>query len=295
MRFFAYTALAALLLGFGVWRVAVSILCHDRYLGGNQSLRQIRKGYRSKQELWDLPLFQKAVGTLSRLVYLDELTRNDLERRLHRAGMTLTPEEYSARKYCYFVLCGLGTAFCALLKFWLGLALCVLLLIYSLMRHREALTKRIKARDEAIQLEMPRFVRTVCRSLKSSRDIYAALSSYYTVAGPALKEEIYILLTQMRNGNVAVALQEFQRRIGTDAAFRFSSTLQELDRGVDQTSALEYLANDMAQSARLAIQKKLSTRPGQMRMTYLPAVGVCIIMIIYVLIVFVMDQLNNLY
>ena len=32
-----------------------------------------------------------------------------------------------------------------------------------------------------------------------------------------------------------------------------------------------------------------------MRATYLPAVGVCVVMIIYVLIVFVMNQLNNLY
>ena len=32
-----------------------------------------------------------------------------------------------------------------------------------------------------------------------------------------------------------------------------------------------------------------------MRATYLPAVGVCVAMIIYVLIVFVMNQLNNLY
>ena len=39
----------------------------------------------------------------------------------------------------------------------------------------------------------------------------------------------------------------------------------------------------------------LSKRPGQMRATYLPAVLVCVIMIIYVLIVFIMHQLNDLY
>ena len=99
----------------------------------------------------------------------------------------------------------------------------------------------------------------------------------------------------MRTGGVAVALQQFQKRLGTDSAFRLCSTLQEIDRGIDQTGTLEYLADDMARQSKLNIQKTLSTRPGKMRLTYLPAVGVCVVMIIYVLIVFVMNQLNNLY
>ena len=42
------------------------------------------------------------------------------------------------------------------------------------------------------------------------------------------------------------------------------------------------------------IQKVLAMRPAKMRRTYLPAVGVCVVLIIYVLIVFVTNQLNNL-
>ena len=45
-----------------------------------------------------------------------------------------------------------------------------------------------------------------------------------------------------------------------DAAFRLAVPCR-IDRGIDQTGTLEYLADDMARQARLNIQKTLSTRP----------------------------------
>ena len=209
--------------------------------------------------------------------------------------MDLTPEQFTARKYVVTAGAGVAALLCVLFQFWFGIIFCVLIGVYGIMRQRESLTSRIKARDEAISMEMPRFVRTICRTLHNNRDIYSALASYKKVAGPILSEELDILLAHMRTGGVAIALQQFQKRLGTDSAFRLCSTLQEIDRGIDQTGTLEYLADDMARQAKLNIQKALSTRPGKMRATYLPAVGVCVAMIIYVLIVFVMNQLNNLY
>lgn len=290
-----YIVLIAVLLAYGLWRVSAAFLYRDRYTTGRRNLREISKWYREKKELWDNPLFSRASTLLERIVFLDDTTRESLSRQLIRAEMHITAEQYTARKYVIFAVAAIGIVLCAVVQFWLGVILCALLAAYGVMRQREVLTERIKARDEAIALEMPRFVRTICRTLRHNRDIYAALVSYHKVAGPVLGEEIYILLTKMRTGNVAVALQQFQKRIGTESAFRLCSTLQEIDRGIDQTGTLEYLADDMAHQAKLNIQKTLSTRPGKMRATYLPAVGVCVVMIIYVLIVFVMNQLSNLY
>lgn len=291
----AIMLLATVLFAYGSWRVSAAILYHDRFSTGKKSLQQIGKWYKDKFEFWDAPLFRKAADRMCRIVYLDDAAKESLNRQLHRAGMSLTPEQFTARKYVIYAATGLLMLFCVLLKFWLGVILCALLGVYGVMRQRESLTSRIKARDEAIAMEMPRFVRTICRTLHNNRDIYSALYSYKKVAGPILGEELEILLSHMRSGCVAAALQQFQKRLGTDSAFRLCSTLQEIDRGIDQTATLEYLADDMARQSKLNIQKALSTRPGKMRMTYLPAVGVCVIMIIYVLIVFVMNQLNNLY
>ena len=163
------------------------------------------------------------------------------------------------------------------------------------MKQKEDLTEKLKAKDAAISQEMPRFVRTICRSLRTNRDILTAFQSDRKVAGPALCAELDILIASLRSGSVLQALQQFQRRIGNEDAFRLCSTLIEIDRGVDQTATLDYLADDMARAARLAMQKELSTRPAAMRRTYLPAVAVCVILILYVLVVFVMNQVNTLF
>lgn len=287
--------LCAVLLAYGLWLVCAVFLYRDRFSVGKKSLRQIAKWEREKRQFWDSAMARKSTGFFGRFVFMDKPTREVLERQLYRAGMDITPEQFTARKYLIIALGTVCILACVLFKFWFGVILCALITGYGMMRQREMLTGRIKARDEMLAAEMPRFVRTICRNLHSNRDIYAALDSYRKVAGPLLGAELDILLTQMRTGNIPVALQQFQKRIGTESAFRLCSTLQEIDRGIDQTSTLEYLADDMARQAKLNLQKTLSTRPAQMRRTYLPAVGVCVAMIMYVLIVFVTQQLNNLF
>ena len=287
--------LTMLLLSYGLWRICAAALYHDRSTVGRQGLRQIQKARKEKQDLWDSPICKSLSDLLCRIVFLDDTAKESLTRQLQRAGMHITPEEFTARKYVIYAACAVGLVLCAAAQFWLGVILCGLLAAYGVMRQREVLTSKIKARDEAIGMEMPRFVRAICRTLRQNRDIPAALYSYRKVAGSVLGAELDILLAHMRTGSVPVALQQFQKRIGTESAFRLCATLQEIERGIDQTATLEHLAEDMAQQSRLNIQKALSVRPGQMRATYLPAVGVCVVMIIYVLVVFIINQLNNLY
>ena len=287
--------LSTILFACGAWRVCAVLLYHDRSTLGQTQLRQIGRWGREKQTLWDNPALRRCTHLLGRIVYLDDTARDALTRQLNRAGLHITAEEFTARKYVIYAACAFGVIVCAALQFWVGVILCVLLGIYGAMRQKETITEKIKARDEAIGLEMPRFVKTICRTLRQNRDIPSALKSYRKVAGPVLGAELDILLAHIRTGNVSVALQQFQKRIGTESAFRLCSTLQEIDRGIDQTATLDYLADDMARQAKLNLQKALSVRPGKMRTTYLPAVGVCVVMIIYVLIVFIVKQLNNLY
>lgn len=294
MELYLYCTLA-LLLALGGWNLSAALLRNERYTNGRRELRQIRKWQKTRQDLWQLPLVQRFLTKLSRLVYLDRTGEDALRRQLARAGMSVTPQQFTARKYLVLGLGVAGILLCAALKFWLGVLLGTLLTIWVILRQRETLTERIKARDDAIAMEMPRFVRTLCRSLLVNRDITSALTSYRKVAGPVLAGELDILLGHLRSGGVSGALQQFQQRLGTEDAFRLCSTLREIDRGIDQTATLSYLAEDMTRKARLSMQKALATRPQKMRMTYLPAVGVCIAMIFYVLIIFVSQQLNSLF
>ena len=287
--------LIAILLGCGAWLILSAKLFHDRSFYGHKTLSQLNKWQQEDRDIWDYLIQKKLVSFLSRYVFLDTASAETLSKKLSRAGLAITPKQFTARKYVVIALSGLSILICALLKFWLGILLIVLFAVLLLMKQSETLSSKLKKKDEAIALEMPRFIRTICRNLRSNRDIYAALQSYRKVAGPVLGAELDILLAHMRAGGVSTALQQFQSRLGTEEAFRLCSILMEIDRGIDQTATLDYLADDMARQAKLKVQKTLSSRPAKMRRTYLPAVGICVVMILYVLIVFVQNQLNNLF
>lgn len=290
-----YFIVCAVLIAYGMWLISAVFLYRERYSGGSKSLKQLAKWTKEKQDVWDIALIRKAVDVLSKFVFSDATASEQLARQLYRAGMDITPEQFTARKYLIVILGTLGITLCVPFKFWVGILICALATLLAVMKQKEALTGRIKVRDEELAAEMPRFVRTICRNLNSNRDVYAALESYRRVAGIRLGAELDTLLAHMRSGNTAVALQQFQKRLGTETAFRLCSALQEIERGIDQTATLEYIADDMARQAKLNLQKAISVRPAQMRRTYLPAVGVCVAMIMYVLIVFVTQQLNNLF
>lgn len=288
-------ALIFLLFFSGLWLIICSHFFHDKTFIGRRTLKRMTGWRQSRKDIWTTPIFLKVSRFSGRFVFLDQNTEEMLSRQLSRAGLSISARQFTARRYTILAFGILSIAICAATKFYIGILICALITGYCVLHQRELLTSKLKEKDEAITAEMPQFIRILCRNLRSNRDIYAALKSYRKVSGPVLGAELDILLSHMESGNVAAALQIFQNRLGTQEAFRLCSTLLEIDRGVDQTATLDYLADDMARQAKLNIQKKLSLRPAKMRRTYLPAVGVAVAMIMYVLVVFVIDQLNSLF
>ena len=286
--------LITFLLAIGLWMLCGVIFFHDTSFKGSTELRRYGKWHEDKRDFWKSSIMKGLTKLASRFVFLNDNSGELLARQLNRAGLTLTPKEFTARRYVILFSGALGTGLCGLMKFWLGVILCVLLAGFGLMKQRDALQAKLKEKDEAISLELPRFARTICRNLRGNRDIYAALLSYRKVSGPVLGSELDILLAHMRSGNIQSALQQFQARLGSEEVYQLCSTLLEIDRGIDQSATLDYLADDMARQAKLRVQKQLATRPAKMRRTYYPAVGVCVAMILYVLVVFVVDQLSNM-
>jgi len=98
----------------------------------------------------------------------------------------------------------------------------------------------------------------------------------------------------MKSGDFQSALIHFENRLGSPEAFRLCAALRDMSLGIDQTATLSYMADDMARQAKENIRKELSLRPGKMRRTYYPAIGVCIAMILYVLVVYVINNLNSI-
>lgn len=261
---------------------------------GRGTLKKIAEWQKKPLDPWAVFPLKQLLAAVSRLVYLDETAGIKLGHDLEKAGLPITPKVYMARKYLT-VLAGIGlTAVCLILRFYFGVFLILLAMVFALMRQRDALNEKIRKKELAISQEMPRFVRTLCRSLQTDRDLVNVIGSYRKVSGPELGGELAILLAEMQSGNVQSALVHFENRIGSPEAFRLCGALRDMSMGIDQTATLSYMADDMARSAKENIKRELSLRPGKMRRTYYPAIGVCVAMILYVLVVYVIHNLNNI-
>ena len=283
----------ALLLAVGLWQLCCAVLLHDRSTVGRKAMKKLmEKKQKKKLDLWSVPAMQRLSRKLSPHIPLDDMSKEELEKKLRRIELDITAEEYTARRYIIFAFGILAFGLCACARSFLFMIPTGLITAYFIVQQKELVEGAMRLIVKDIQLEMPRFVRTVCQLLMSNRDIPAALTSYRKVAGATLGKELDSLLLAIQTGSVTTALYQFQNRIGTDEVYRLCSALIEMERGIDQTSTLQNLAEDMAQKARLNIQKELALRPGKMQRTYVPAALFCGAMLIYSLIVYFLAQLN---
>lgn len=155
---------------------------------------------------------------------LNEYKRAQLEADLKTAGMDVTPEEYTADaivKAAAFGLLAIPAFFIVKVVGLLILAIAV----FIYFRESKAVSKRIKAKRERIEYELPRLVNAIEKTLKHSRDVIYVLESYKDTAGEELKAELEITIADMRSGNIEVALTRLESRIG-------STMMSDVTRGL---------------------------------------------------------------
>ncbi len=295
MRIFITLLIIAVSFYVGLKTVLLTLSTKSHSLVGRRTINNLAKWQREKRGFWEVPPFKQLARLISRIIFVDDVAALRLENSLKRAGLSITPREFTARKY---IICISGFILLVLFAhfgFYFGIILDVLVMIYALMKQRDAINANIKKKELLISMEMPRFARTICRSLQSDRDLYNAVRAYRKVAGQELGSELDILLAEMSTGNIQNALMHFENRIGTAEAFRLCGAFSDITLGIDQTATLSYIADDMARQANENVKKELSLRPGKMRMSYFPAIAVCIAMIMYVLVVYVMNNLYSLF
>lgn len=278
----------------GAFILAKAIANRHYSYAGHRKFQKMKSWNKAETDLWGVFPLPQLLRLASKAVYVDEASALALKKRLRKAGLSDTPKEYTAKKYLVILFAALLAGLCVLAKFYIGTIFAALLAAFFMLKLRDSIDDKIKAKDLEISSEMPGFVRTICRNLQSDRDLVRVLQSYRKVAGSSLGAELDILLAEMQSGNFQTALSHFENRIGTADAFRLCSALRDMSMGIDQTATLSYLADSMAVQAKENIRKELSLRPSKMRATYYPAIGVAVAMILYVLVVYVINNLNSI-
>lgn len=283
-----------LFLFVGAFIIVNAVLTQEYSYAGHRKIAKMKRWEKTETDLWTVFPISKLLAIASRLAYVDESTEAVLQKKLTKAGLSDTPKEYTGKKYLVVLLGAVLILLCVLTQFYMGIILAALLAVFLFLKLRDSITDKIKKKDFAIAEEMPRFVRTICRNLQTDRDLVRVIGSYRKVAGTVLGAELDILLVEMQSGNLQNALSHFENRIGTADAFRLCSALRDMAMGIDQTATLSYLADSMSVQAKENLRKELSLRPSKMRATYYPAIGVCVAMVMYVLVVYVIQSLNGI-
>lgn len=230
---------------------------------------------------------------ISRFIPIDPVKEARMASMLRRGGQELTPKEYYARA----ILCASFTLPLALVFLIMGavkLAPIILLLALVVYRHfMTDLKDQLKEKKNRIEIELPGFVRSILYRLEDNRhdgsrmvvqvDLIQIFEDYLKVASDAFREDVAILVMEMKAKDIEAALRNFNERLGITEVSFLVNALIGLHRGEHQGEALSYLARDMDIKAKEALKKKLDNLPRRVKIASIPLVAITIISLFYVI------------
>lgn len=273
------------------------LLCRQLLKIPKRSMKKNIKNLQADKETPGRRLLNQFVMPLarpvSRFIPLDPVKEARMASMLRRGGSELTPKEYQARA----ILCALFTLPLALLFVIIGAPnLAPLILLFALLIYRHFTTDlkdQLKDKKKRIEMELPGFVRSILYRLEDNRhdgsritvqvDLIQIFEDYLRVASEAFREDVAILIMEMKAKDIETALRNFNERLGlTDVSFLVNALIG-LHRGEHQGEALVYLARDMDVKAKEAMRKKLDTLPRRVKIASIPLVGVTIASLLYVI------------
>ncbi|MCR5635564.1 MAG: secretion protein F [Clostridiales bacterium] len=227
------------------------------YYKTSKAVESLSKKQKNKKSSLDIWLSGIAVW-LSKHLKLNEFKRAQLEADLKTAQMDITPEMFKANAVIKACLVGVFAVPVAFI-FPLFAPVVLFLAVFLYRMESKSVSKRIKAKRERIEYELPRLVSNIEKTLSHNRDVLYMLESYAPNAGPELKHELSITVADMKSGNYEGAITRLESRVGSSMMSDVCRGLIGILRGDDNkiywaTLALKF--NDTArQQLRLRAQK----------------------------------------
>ena len=210
------------------------------------------------------------------------------------AGMTQTPEQFVAEN-----LVRAGTvAVLAVPVAFLSKFLAVLLLAAAILLYRlgsMTLRKKIGARRARIELELPRFVANIEKTLPHSRDVLAMLESYRTGAGEEFGRELDITVADMRSGNDEAALTRLEARVGSSALSDVVRGLIGILHGEDNSVYWANLSLKFSEAGRQNLREQAGKVPKRVRRLSLVLLGCFFLIYIVVIGEVLLNSLGGLF
>lgn len=180
---------------------------------------------------------------LSKFIRMDEYKRSRMANILKAAGISMTPEVYSAYAIVKAGALLLGVVPCLFLLPLLSPVL-IILAVLSYFKEIRRADEQLREKREQIEGELPRFVATTQQTLKASRDVLAMIENYKKNAGPAFARELDVLTADMRSSSYEASLTRFEARLNSPMLSDVVRGLIGVLRGDDSAVYFQMLAHD---------------------------------------------------
>ncbi len=239
-------------------------------------------------------LMRELSGRLAGKLRLNEYRRAQLEADLRTGDMTQTPEQFVAEN---IVRAGMVAVLAVPVAF-LSKFLALLLLVVAILLYRlgsMTLRKKIGARRALIELELPRFVANIEKTLPHSRDVLAMLESYRVGAGEEFGRELDITIADMRSGNDEAALTRLEARVGSSALSDVVRGLIGILHGEDNSVYWANLSLKFSEAGRQNLREQAGKVPKRVRRLSLVLLGCFFLIYIVVIGEVLLNSLGGLF
>lgn len=272
--------IAGILVGIGMMYILLDVF-KVPYLKTSKSVKTVSKKQREKTSSVDVWLGGIA-NSLAKIIRINEYKRAELLNDLRTARIDITPEQYKANAIVKAAVLGV---FAIPMLFIFPLLSPVILLItvvvYNIENKKASI--KIKEKRQIIEYELPRFVSTVEKTLKHSRDVLYMLESYTQNAGEEFRDELNITIADMRSSNYEAAITRLEARIGSPMMSDVCRGLIGILRGDDMTIYWSTLSLKFADVHRQQLKQRAQKIPKKVKRLSI-ALLVCF-MLIYVVVI----------
>ena len=285
-------AIIGILCGVGLFFVLVDVW-RIPYYKTSKAVESLSKKQKDKKSGLDVWLSGLAVW-LSKRIRINEFKRVQLESDLKTAQMNVTPEMFKANA---IVKAGIIGVFAVPVAFIFPLLSPVILFLAFFLYRAEmkGVSKRIKAKREKIEYELPRLVSNIEKTLAHNRDVLYMLDSYAQNAGPEMKHELNITVADMKSGNYEDAIIRLESRVGSSMMSDVCRGLIGILRGDDNRMYWASLALKFNDTARQQLRLRAQKVPKKVK-----RLSMCLLfcfMLIYVVVILeqIMDSIGVLF
>ncbi|BCJ96363.1 hypothetical protein acsn021_39320 [Anaerocolumna cellulosilytica] len=280
------------LLATGLYLIVADCLKLPRY-GTSRAMITASRKQNKKVNSLDTVLSGWSVA-LGRHIPMDEYKRHRLSNTLHAAGISQTPEEYVAYALLKAGLIGMGGVLSLFVVPLLTPILFFLAIAIYFQESKKA-DKKLSAKRERIESELPRFVATITQELKASRDVIGILEHYKKNAGEAFCYELDVLTADMRSSSYEAALTRFEARLNSPMLSDITRGLISVLRGDDGAMYFQMLSHDMKQFELQRLKAKAMKIPPKIRV-FSFVMLLCFVMT-YVVVIFseILQSLRGLF